>query len=86
MRMTYHNSLDHSLRWRAVGRLEAGQSQAEVARWLQVALKLSPGDGINSKQVALSPVSRMASQLTLSASHCRASASAQDRPMALSAR
>ncbi|GFU67179.1 hypothetical protein TNCV_3676141 [Trichonephila clavipes] len=38
-----------SLRRRAVGRLEACQSQAEVARWW------SPGYGIISKKVVLSP-------------------------------
>ncbi|GFV52109.1 hypothetical protein TNCV_1093261 [Trichonephila clavipes] len=32
--------LDDSLRWRAVGRLEAGQSQAKEARWLQVVSRL----------------------------------------------
>ncbi|GFV32110.1 hypothetical protein TNCV_1673991 [Trichonephila clavipes] len=37
VRMTSHNRLDDSLRWSAIGRLEAGQSQAEVARWVQVA-------------------------------------------------
>ncbi|GFX68740.1 hypothetical protein TNCV_2124961 [Trichonephila clavipes] len=26
--------LEDSLRWRAIGRLEAGQSEAEVGRWL----------------------------------------------------
>ncbi|GFU78896.1 hypothetical protein TNCV_307371 [Trichonephila clavipes] len=41
--MTSHNRLDNSLRWRAVGRLEAGQSQAEETRWLQVAPKWSLG-------------------------------------------
>ncbi|GFU10128.1 hypothetical protein TNCV_3449221 [Trichonephila clavipes] len=49
--MTSHNRLDDSLRWRDVDRLEAGQSQAEVARWLQMAQKWTPGCGINSKQM-----------------------------------
>ncbi|GFT88352.1 hypothetical protein TNCV_5074491 [Trichonephila clavipes] len=31
MRMTHFNRLDASLRWRDLGRLEAGQSQAELA-------------------------------------------------------
>ncbi|GFU88949.1 hypothetical protein TNCV_4446241 [Trichonephila clavipes] len=37
VRMTYHNHLDDFLRWRAVDKLEAGQSELEVARWVQVA-------------------------------------------------
>ncbi|GFX28971.1 hypothetical protein TNCV_3030141 [Trichonephila clavipes] len=49
--MTHRNRLDDFLRWRDVDKLEAGQSQAEVARWLQVARKWSLGYGINSKQV-----------------------------------
>ncbi|GFV45810.1 hypothetical protein TNCV_2321701 [Trichonephila clavipes] len=53
--MTSHNRLDDSLRWRTVGKLEAGQSQAKVVRWLQVARKRFFGYGINSKQVALLP-------------------------------
>ncbi|GFV21417.1 transposable element Tcb2 transposase [Trichonephila clavipes] len=51
LKMTFHNGLDDSLRWKAAGRLEAGQSQAEVSRWLQVSRKWFPGYGINSKQV-----------------------------------
>ncbi|GFS99594.1 hypothetical protein TNCV_167221 [Trichonephila clavipes] len=54
-RRTSHNRLGDSLGWRAVRRLEGGQSQAEVARWLQVTQKWSPGYGINSKQIVLSP-------------------------------
>ncbi|GBM71031.1 hypothetical protein AVEN_272377-1 [Araneus ventricosus] len=34
--MTSRHHLPEELRWRAIGRLEAGQSQAEVARWLNV--------------------------------------------------
>ncbi|GFV97912.1 hypothetical protein TNCV_5069521 [Trichonephila clavipes] len=34
--MTYHNCLEDFLRWRAIGRLEAVQSQAEVARWVRL--------------------------------------------------
>ncbi|GFX91867.1 hypothetical protein TNCV_3576971 [Trichonephila clavipes] len=49
------HGLDDSLRWRAVRRLKASQSQAEVARWLQVTCKWFPDHGINSKQVVLSP-------------------------------
>ncbi|GFW61938.1 hypothetical protein TNCV_4669631 [Trichonephila clavipes] len=55
MQMTYHNHLEDSFRWGAVVRLEAGQSQTEVARWLQMAQNWSPGYGINSKEVILSP-------------------------------
>ncbi|GFU38308.1 hypothetical protein TNCV_2433031 [Trichonephila clavipes] len=55
LKITSHNRLDDSLRWRAVGRLEAGQSQVEVDRSLQVGQNWSPGCGINSKQVVLSP-------------------------------
>ncbi|GFS54954.1 hypothetical protein TNCV_3576541 [Trichonephila clavipes] len=55
MRMTSHNHLDNILRWRAVGMLEAGRSQAEVAFWLYVVQKRSPGYGINSNRVVLSP-------------------------------
>ncbi|GFX29327.1 hypothetical protein TNCV_3218611 [Trichonephila clavipes] len=47
--MTSHNLLGDSLRWRTIGRLEAGQSQAEVALYLQVARKGSLTYGINSK-------------------------------------
>ncbi|UYV84693.1 hypothetical protein LAZ67_X003118 [Cordylochernes scorpioides] len=32
--------LEDSLRWRAIGRIEAGQSQAEVARWLETSRKV----------------------------------------------
>ncbi|GFT81128.1 hypothetical protein TNCV_4282331 [Trichonephila clavipes] len=39
----------------SVHRLGVGQFQAEVARWLLMALHWSPGYGINSKQVILSP-------------------------------
>ncbi|GFW14140.1 hypothetical protein TNCV_3547291 [Trichonephila clavipes] len=38
--MTSHHRLDDSLRWRAVGILEAGQSQLKVVRSLQVASRL----------------------------------------------
>ncbi|GBM35824.1 hypothetical protein AVEN_43513-1 [Araneus ventricosus] len=34
--MTSRHHLPQELRWRAIGRLEAGQSQAEVARWLNM--------------------------------------------------
>ncbi|GBM06604.1 hypothetical protein AVEN_220040-1 [Araneus ventricosus] len=34
--MTYRHRLPEELRWRAIGRLEAGQSQIEVDRWLNV--------------------------------------------------
>ena len=34
--MTTRNRLNDELRWRAIGRLEVVQSQAEVVRWLQV--------------------------------------------------
>ena len=34
--MTSRHHLTEELRWRAIGRLEAGQSQTEVARWLNV--------------------------------------------------
>ncbi|GFV15163.1 uncharacterized protein CG3556 [Trichonephila clavipes] len=37
------------LRWRADGRLAAGQSLVKVTRWLQVLRKWSPGYRINSK-------------------------------------
>ncbi|GFV67981.1 hypothetical protein TNCV_1872631 [Trichonephila clavipes] len=53
--MTFHNRLDDSLRWIAGERLEAGTSQAEETRWLQMGQNWSPGYGINSKQVVLSP-------------------------------
>ncbi|GFW98121.1 hypothetical protein TNCV_2491761 [Trichonephila clavipes] len=53
-RYKFRDSHDDSLRRRAVGRLEAGQSQAEKIRWLQVARKWSLGYGINSKQGVLS--------------------------------
>ncbi|GFX34613.1 hypothetical protein TNCV_3658511 [Trichonephila clavipes] len=52
--MTNHNHLNESLRWRAVGSLEAGQSKSEVARWLQMTQKLAFDYGINSRQVVLS--------------------------------
>ncbi|GFU58953.1 hypothetical protein TNCV_4732321 [Trichonephila clavipes] len=63
-----------SLRCRAIGRLEASQSEAEVAESLQVAQKWSPGHGINSKQVY---VTRKVSQ-----GRHRASTSAHDRYLA----
>ncbi|GFW84691.1 hypothetical protein TNCV_2597361 [Trichonephila clavipes] len=44
--MTSHNHLDDCLRWRAVGTRDAGQSQVEVDRWLQVARNMSPAYGI----------------------------------------
>ncbi|GFX74903.1 retrovirus-related Pol polyprotein from transposon 412 [Trichonephila clavipes] len=53
VRMTSHNRLDYSLRWEVVGRLEAGQFQADVARSLQVARKWSSSCRINSKQMVL---------------------------------
>ncbi|GBL75839.1 hypothetical protein AVEN_155113-1 [Araneus ventricosus] len=34
--MTSRHHLSEELRWRAIGRLEAGQSRTEVARWLNV--------------------------------------------------
>ena len=34
--MTFRHHLRAELRWRAIGRLEAGQSQIEVTRWLNV--------------------------------------------------
>ncbi|GFV42768.1 hypothetical protein TNCV_841231 [Trichonephila clavipes] len=52
--VTSHNRLDDTLRWRAVGRVEAGQSNMEVARSLQVTRKGYLGCRINSKQVVLS--------------------------------
>lgn len=77
--MSSHHRLDDSMRWRAVGRLEAGQSQAEVARWLQVAPKV---------------VSRLWNQFPTSGTvtrkpgqgRPRATTPAQDRYLALSAR
>ncbi|GFS86451.1 hypothetical protein TNCV_513261 [Trichonephila clavipes] len=54
MKITSHDHLDDSLKLRAIRRLEAGQSQVEGARWLQVARKWSSINGINSKQVVLS--------------------------------
>lgn len=33
--MTTHERLTDDLRWRAVGRMEAGQTQAEVSKWLK---------------------------------------------------
>ncbi|GFU96532.1 hypothetical protein TNCV_1682041 [Trichonephila clavipes] len=45
--MTSHNRSGDPLRGRAVGKFEAGQSQAEAARSLQVDGMLSPGYGIN---------------------------------------
>ena len=38
--MTTRNRLSDEFRWKIVGRLEAGQSQAEMARWLQVSSKV----------------------------------------------
>ncbi|GFV89135.1 hypothetical protein TNCV_4913341 [Trichonephila clavipes] len=43
-----------SLRWKAVGRLVASRSRAEVARWLRVAQTWAFAYRINSKQVVLS--------------------------------
>ena len=34
--MTFRHHLPAELRWKAIGRLEAGQSQTEMARWLNV--------------------------------------------------
>ncbi|GFV48445.1 hypothetical protein TNCV_3027151 [Trichonephila clavipes] len=51
--MTSQNHFDDSMTWRAVGSHEAGESQEEMGRSLQVARKWSPGCGINSKQVVL---------------------------------
>ena len=34
--MAQRSRLEDSLRWRTIGRMEAGQSQADVARWLNV--------------------------------------------------
>ncbi len=34
--MSEHHRLEEGMRWRIVGRLEAGQSQAQVARELSV--------------------------------------------------
>ncbi|GFU52711.1 hypothetical protein TNCV_2454241 [Trichonephila clavipes] len=39
VKMTSHNRLDDSSRWKADGRLQGGHSQAEVALWSQVARK-----------------------------------------------
>ncbi|GFW26182.1 hypothetical protein TNCV_3396781 [Trichonephila clavipes] len=55
MRMTSQNLSNDSWRLRATSNLAAGQSQVEMARWLQVAQKWSPGYEIYSKQVVLSP-------------------------------
>ncbi|GFY04154.1 hypothetical protein TNCV_1199321 [Trichonephila clavipes] len=55
--MTSNNRLDDSLRCRFIGRLEAGQSQAEVVRWLQVSRKWTPTCEINTKLELPSPVS-----------------------------
>ncbi|GFX37043.1 hypothetical protein TNCV_1175431 [Trichonephila clavipes] len=55
LRITSVNPLDNSLIWRAVGRVEAGQSQVEGVRWLKVARKCSPDCGIKSKQVVVTP-------------------------------
>ncbi|GFW03762.1 hypothetical protein TNCV_2538731 [Trichonephila clavipes] len=54
MRKTAHNSLDDSLRWKTVDRLESDQFQVKVTSWLQVDQKWSPGCRINSKQVVVS--------------------------------
>ncbi|GFY23433.1 hypothetical protein TNCV_3941261 [Trichonephila clavipes] len=44
------------MRFRAIGRLEASQSQVEMARWVQVARKWYPGYyRINSKQAFTVP-------------------------------
>jgi transposase len=40
--MSSRNHLTEEFRWRAIGRLEAGQSQAEVARWLNVSRSVVP--------------------------------------------
>ncbi|GFU52501.1 hypothetical protein TNCV_2114991 [Trichonephila clavipes] len=53
--MTSHNRLNDFLRRRTIRRLEAGQSHAEVARWLQVTQNLYRGYGINFIQVVLFP-------------------------------
>ncbi|GFW56594.1 hypothetical protein TNCV_1863041 [Trichonephila clavipes] len=45
-----------ALRWRNVCRLEAGQSQAVVARSLHVVRKGCPGCKISSNQLQMSPV------------------------------
>ena len=34
--MSEHSRLDESMRWRIMGRLEAGQSEAQVARELEI--------------------------------------------------
>ncbi|GFX97442.1 HTH_Tnp_Tc3_2 domain-containing protein [Trichonephila clavipes] len=73
------SGFDDSLRWRAAGRLEAGQSQAEVARLLQGPQKV---------------VSRLWNQFQTSGiatrkichGRTRTMTSAQDRYLALSAR
>ncbi|GFS54879.1 hypothetical protein TNCV_3576071 [Trichonephila clavipes] len=76
--MTSQDHLHDFLRWRAVIRLEAGWSQLELTRWLQVVRKWSPGCGINFKQVIISPgrsdIKPSTSQdryLALSAKHLR---------------
>lgn len=38
--MTTHERLSDELRWRAIGRIEAGQSQAEVSKWLKTSKKV----------------------------------------------
>ncbi|GFX77957.1 putative DD41D transposase [Trichonephila clavipes] len=50
--MISYNPLDYSLRGTgtSVDRLESGQSQAEVSRWLQVARKRTSSCGINLKK------------------------------------
>ncbi|GFX28944.1 transposable element Tc1 transposase [Trichonephila clavipes] len=70
MTLIYSRSQNDSLRWRDIDRLEAGKSQAEVARWLQVTLKRSLGYGINSKQVVPSSGSDE-SRLTRQSNSCR---------------
>ncbi|GFV11396.1 ATP-dependent DNA helicase [Trichonephila clavipes] len=50
VRKTSHNCLDDSLKWRAVGILEAGESQAVVGRSVHVTRKSSSSCGNNFKQ------------------------------------
>ncbi|GFT12661.1 hypothetical protein TNCV_5094351 [Trichonephila clavipes] len=62
MIMTSHNRSDDSLSTRDVGRFEAGQPQAEVARWLQVARNWSRGSLLDIKRTTTRR--RTAPQLT----------------------
>ncbi|KAF8781683.1 hypothetical protein HNY73_012057 [Argiope bruennichi] len=77
--MGSHNRLDDSLRWRAVGRLETGQSQAEVTRRLQVAPKVV--SRLWNQFQTNGTVTRKAGQ-----GYHRATTPAQDRYLALRAR